>query len=152
MTESVLITLEAKVLPSDHPVLAGPRRSHRQAYEFENGSVIVTGGLDNPEKLFSTEYDTVSVFESTEASENDWESLHRALRNGKMGFHQALADCNPASSSHWLNQRASTSVAYGSGTRDGSVAVTGGTRPRYQYAERPPACAGGRSVRERLRL
>lgn len=107
MTESVLITLEAKVLPLDHPVLAGPRRSHRQAYEFENGSVIVTGGLDNPEKLFSTEYDTVSVFESTEASENDWESLHRALRNGKMGFHQALADCNPASSSHWLNQRAS---------------------------------------------
>lgn len=106
MTESVLVTFEEKVLPPGHPMKLGPSREQRRSYKLSNGSQIVVGGLDHPERTFSTEYDTVSVFEATEATENDWESLHRALRNGRMGYHQAIADCNPGAPTHWLNQRA----------------------------------------------
>ncbi len=106
LTESVLVTFENKVLPPNSPIALGVHRSHRQAYNFPNGSTIVCGGLDKPEKTFSTEYDTVAVFEAIEATEHDWESLHRSLRNGKMGYHQAIADTNPGPPTHWLNQRA----------------------------------------------
>lgn len=108
MTESILVTLEEKVLPPGSPIKSGPARMQRQAYHLPNGSSIVVGGLDNPERTFSTEYDTVVVFEATEASENDWESLQRALRNGQTPYHQAIADCNPGPPTHWLNQRAGT--------------------------------------------
>jgi hypothetical protein len=108
MTESVLVTLETKVLPSGHPILSGPQRSHRTHYDFPNGSTIVVGGMDNATRTFSTEYDTVTYFEAIEGSEDEWENLHRALRNGRMGYHQAIADTNPGQQSHWLNQRAST--------------------------------------------
>lgn len=106
MTESVLVTLEDKVLPPNCPIKNGPQRFNRHSYQFPNGSSIVVGGLDHPERTFSTEYDTVCLFEAVEATENDWELLHRALRNGRMGYHQAIADTNPGSPTHWLNQRA----------------------------------------------
>lgn len=108
MTESVLVTLEEKVFPPGSPIAAGPSRMQRQSYMFPNGSSIVVGGLDKPERTFSTEYDTIACFEASEATEGDWESLHRALRNGRMGYHQAICDTNPGAPSHWLNQRAST--------------------------------------------
>lgn len=106
MTESILVTFEEKVLPPGCPIKNGPARVQRQAYQLPNGSSIVVGGLDNPERTFSTEYDTIAVFEATEATENDWESLQRALRNGRTPYHQAIADCNPGAPQHWLNQRA----------------------------------------------
>lgn len=106
MTESVLVTLEEKVLPPGSPIASGPQRAFRHNYTFANGSSIVVSGLDHPERTFSTEYDTLTVFEAIEATENDWESLQRALRNGKMNWHQAIADTNPGAPTHWLNQRA----------------------------------------------
>jgi phage terminase large subunit len=106
MTQSVLVTLEEKVLPAGHPTLRGPGREHRQSYVLPNGSELVIGGLDHPERTFSTEYDTITYFEAIEGTEHEWESLHRSLRNGRMGWHQAIADTNPGAPSHWLNQRA----------------------------------------------
>jgi len=108
MTESVLVTFEEKVLPPGSPIADGPQRTQRHAYTLPNGSSLVIGGLDKPGRTFSTEYDTVTVFEAFETTENDWESLHRALRNGRMGYHQAIADTNPWSQGHWLNQRAAS--------------------------------------------
>lgn len=106
MTQSVLVTLETKVFPEGHPVTQGPKREHRQSYTLPNGSELVIGGMDHPERTFSTEYDTVTYFEAIEGTEHEWESLHRALRNGRMGYHQAIADTNPGHPAHWLNQRA----------------------------------------------
>lgn len=106
MTESILVTLEKKVIPPGHPILEGPERSHRHSYKLPNGSELIIGGLDKPEATFSSEYDTIALFEAIEATENDWELLHRALRNNKMGYHQAIADTNPGTPTHWLNQRA----------------------------------------------
>jgi len=48
------------------------------------------------------------AFEATELTEHDWEMLQRAKRNNVMPYQQAIADCNPAGSRHWLNMRANT--------------------------------------------
>lgn len=109
MTESVLVTLETKVMWPGHPALeTGGQRSQRQAYKFPNGSTIVVGGLDKPEKTFSAEYDTVSVFEAVECSANDLELLLRTLRNGAMPYQQQILDTNPGPFTHHLNQACNT--------------------------------------------
>lgn len=106
MTESVLATFEQHVIPSDWDCLAGPRRSLRESYVYANGSRLVIGGMDRSSKVMSSEYDVIAVFEASEISENDWESLLTRLRNARMPFHQAIADTNPDTPSHWINRRA----------------------------------------------
>lgn len=113
LSESALQIYEDHVLGYGHPVLAGnQKRSHRQKYEYPNGSQIVLGGMDNPEKLFSTEYDLAYVNEAKELSLAEWESLHRALRHrgwtpqgAKKPAHLLLGDTNPDSPYHWILQR-----------------------------------------------
>ena len=106
LSESFLVTLEDKVWWRGHPcLLEGPTREHRSHYDYPNGSRIVLGGMDNPTRLFSTEYDLAYCNEATELTENEWESIHRALRNGKAPYQQLLGDCNPDTEFHWLNQR-----------------------------------------------
>jgi phage terminase large subunit len=74
-------------------------------YVFENGSVVVLGGLDKASRIMSTEYDIIFVQEATELDENDWESLTTRLRNGVVPFQQLIADCNPSTPTHWLKAR-----------------------------------------------
>ncbi len=105
MTESVLVTFESKVVQVGCDLNNQSRRT-RSSYDYDNGSVLVVGGLDNPDRIMSTEYDIIAVFEATECSEDDWEKLTTRLRNGKGPYHQIVADCNPASPSHWLKRRA----------------------------------------------
>lgn len=104
LTESVLVTWETKVCPPGDPILDGPTRAHRQSYVFPNGSVVVCGGLDNPDRIMSTEYDLVAVFEATEATEDDAEKLQTRLRNGVMPYQQIIFDCNPGAPTHWLKK------------------------------------------------
>jgi phage terminase large subunit len=106
MTDSVLVTFEEKVLPPGSPIRGNVKREGRHSYRLPNGSEIVVGGLDEPSRTFSAEYDTVTVFEAIEVTEDEWELLHRSLRNGRMPYTQAIADTNPGAPSHWLNQRA----------------------------------------------
>ena len=106
MTESVLVTLEEKVLPTGWPMLGSPSRPHRQSYHYPNGSVLVTAGMDRSSRIMSTEYDMIFAFEARELTEDDWESLLTRLRNGVMPYQQAIADTNPDAPTHWLNQRA----------------------------------------------
>jgi len=106
MSETVLVTWERIVLGDGHPAIGTCSRAHRQTYEFPNGTTIVVGGLDNPDRLMSSEYDMVAVFEATEITQDDWEKLTTRLRNAVMPYQQALADCNPAHPAHWLNVRA----------------------------------------------
>lgn len=105
LTDSVLVTFEEKVLKSDSGLKLGPSRQMRQVYRYPNGSEIVIGGMDNADKIMSTEYDLIGVFECTELNEDDWEKLTTRLRNGVMPYQQIIGDCNPAHPQHWLNQR-----------------------------------------------
>ena len=106
LTQSALVTLEEKVLPRGHPMLSGPNRAHRQSYQLQNGSELVIGGMDNADRIMSSEYDMVLACEATELTEEDWEKLLTRLRNGKMPYQQAIAECNPAHPGHWLKIRA----------------------------------------------
>lgn len=106
LSESWMVTFEQKVLPANHEsIVRTISRAHRASYDYANGSRIVLAGMDNPTRLFSTEYDLAYVNEATELSEDEWESMHRALRNGVVPWQQLLGDCNPDATHHWLNQR-----------------------------------------------
>lgn len=106
MTQSVLPILEGDVFGPHAFLRAGASRSHRTRYELPNGAEIVIGGLDNADRIMSSQYDTISVFEATEITLDDWEKLLSRLRNGAMPYQQAVADCNPSTPTHFLNQRA----------------------------------------------
>ena len=131
-TESILVTLERDVLSPTMPGMQRQQaRNNRQHYEYANGSLIVVGGLDKPEKLYSTEWDIVYVAEAIETTEHAWELFARAMRNhaiplgarsrgpkkdneeqaldpdGRPLFWtQRIADTNPGAPGHWLNRRA----------------------------------------------
>ena len=105
MTESVLVTFETKVVPVGDPMLFGPDRRYRHKYAYPNGSEIILGGLDNVDRVMSTEYDMICVFEATEISENDWETLNTRMRNHVLPYQQQIADCNPSYPRHWLIMR-----------------------------------------------
>jgi len=110
LTESVLVTYEEKVLPERSYIKKGAGRDHRHSYHYNNGSTIVLGGMDNPDRIMSTEYDLICSFESTELNEDDGEKLTTRLRNGVMPYQQWIADCNPGAPTHWLNRRAASGL------------------------------------------
>ncbi|MFD5509121.1 phage terminase large subunit [Streptomyces sp. NPDC127051] len=106
---STLVTFEKKV--AKHAMAAGivtwfggsPREP--ACYRYQNGSVIVVGGMDKPEKVLSTEYDLVFADEATELTETDWETLGTRLRNGVLSWQQQIAACNPSQPTHWIKAR-----------------------------------------------
>ncbi len=110
LTQSVLVTLEEKVIPPNHPVLLGPGRGHRHSYILPNKSELVIGGMDNANRIMSTEYDMILACEATELNLSDWEKLLTRLRNAKMPYQQAIAECNPSYPEHWLNARANNGL------------------------------------------
>jgi PBSX family phage terminase large subunit len=102
LTQSAMTTLETKVLPSRNQV-----RFHEgdQEYRYPSGARIMVAGMDDADKIGSTEFDMVYVQEATELAEDDWGMLLRGLRNGVLSYQQIVADCNPSSPDHWLKQR-----------------------------------------------
>ncbi len=107
MTESILVTFEQKVMYARPDVLAGPHRMHRMGYDYPNGSRIVIGGMDDPARIMSTEYDIAYLCEAVEFTIDDWEMIRSRLRNNVIPFQQIIADTNPGAPSHWLNKYAS---------------------------------------------
>mgnify|MGYP001613258647 FL=1 len=102
ITQSCQVEFERAVLVESDQV-----RWHDgdQEYRYPNGSVIVVAGLDDPQKIKSTQFDLVYVNEATELTLNDWEILTTRNRNGIMPYQQIIADCNPGDPTHWLNLR-----------------------------------------------
>lgn len=92
MTQSVLVTFENKVLPADHPSRGGVGREHRTSYQWPNGSEIVIGGMDNPDRVMSTEYDLIYVAEAHEIDEDGYEKLITRLRNKRVRFADIAAN------------------------------------------------------------
>lgn len=111
LTQTAMVTYEQKVLPRGW--LSNKRENQGvinwnvgdQQYEYPNGSIIAVGGMDDAQKIMSSEWDMVYIQEAIELSENSWESLTTRLRNHKMPYQQLLADCNPGPPTHWLKMR-----------------------------------------------
>ncbi len=107
---TTLVTFEKRV--ATDAIAAGVVRwfggSAREAagYRYDNGSAIVVGGLDKPEKILSSEYDLVFVDEATELTVTDWETIGTRLRNGALAWQQQIGACNPGPPTHWLKKRA----------------------------------------------
>jgi len=102
LTQSGMVTFERKIL---HPLDGVRFRQQEQEYRYPNGSVIVVGGLDKDTAILSAEYDMAYVQEATEITETDFETILSRLRYGRMPYRQIVADCNPASSRHWIYRR-----------------------------------------------
>lgn len=111
LTQSALVTFEEKVLPARSPVKSGPTRAHRESYKYPNGSEIVVGGMDRPERVMSTEYDFIYPQEAIELTIDDWEALVTRNRNFVVPFQQVVGDANPSSPQHWLYQRCRSGLA-----------------------------------------
>lgn len=106
MNETVLQVFEEHVLPANSPIKAGMMRKTRDKYAYPNGSEIVTGGLDKPDRILSAEYDIIYMAEGVECLLNQYEILLTRLRSEIMPYRQAIVDCNPGPPTHWLNVRA----------------------------------------------
>lgn len=76
-----------------------------QQFNYPNGSLLAIIGLDDPERIKSTEWDIIYIQEATECTENDWEMCISRLRNGVVPYQQLLGDCNPDKPTHWLKKR-----------------------------------------------
>ena len=111
LTETALVTWEREVLGPGHPVLARPiDRGHRHAYVFPNGSRVVAGGMDNPDKVLSSDWDLIYVNEATELEKDEWETLGSRLRTMAGPYDQIFGDCNPTTPHHWLYKRTLSST------------------------------------------
>ena len=113
LTETALQTWEDEVVPLGHAILTGAKRNIRQAYHFPNGSEVVVGGMDNPRKIMSSEYDIIYIPEATDLAEDDF--MHLTTRNARyhMPYNQILMDCNPQQPSHWLKRRMDAGMTTG---------------------------------------
>lgn len=109
LTSTTLVTFEKKVAADTlaRGIVTWFGGSAREAacYRYSNGSVIVVGGMDKPEKIMSAEYDLVFADEATELTIDDWEAIATRLRNGVLSWQQQIAACNPAHPAHWIKQR-----------------------------------------------
>lgn len=119
LTASGLVTFTQRVLTTGNfgVTFFGGSKAEPAQFRYPNGSRIVVGGMDNPGKIMSAEYDLAYIQEATELTENDWEAITTRLRYGVMPYQQLIADCNPAAPSHWLNQRANRGVVTRFGSR-----------------------------------
>ena len=78
-----------------------------ERYIYPNGSVIWIGGMDNPDKVLSSERDVIYVNQAEEISLDAWETLTTRVtgRAGNMPYSQLIGDCNPAGQQHWILTR-----------------------------------------------
>lgn len=158
LTASALVTYVQRVLATGNygVTFFGGSKAEPAQFRYPNGSRIVVGGMDNPAKIMSAEYDIAYINESTELTENDWESITTRLRYGAMPYQQLIADCNPAAPSHWLNQRAERGVTrrFGSKHQDNPMlwdhAVGAWTERGRAYIETLDRLTGVRYQRLRL--
>lgn len=99
-----------------HKVVGGEGRGveryggHRpEWFTYPNGSRIWCGGMDNPDKVLSSERDLIFVNQAEELDIAEWEILLTRCtgRAGNVPWAQLLGDCNPGPPHHWIRERTS---------------------------------------------
>jgi len=101
---SVLETFQDVIEGAPVEVYGGRRP---EKYIYPNGAEIWIGGMDNPDKILSSERDLVYVNQAEELTLDDWEKLTtRTTGRGAVIEHpQLIGDANPAGSRHWIRTR-----------------------------------------------
>lgn len=102
---TMLTDFERFVLPEGHPARDGGDRTGRSKYTYPNGAEIWLIGMDDPQKLMSSQFDRIYIGEMTDLREDDIELAGTRLRNGIMPYQQLAGDCNPQQPNHWLKLR-----------------------------------------------
>lgn len=77
-------------------------------FTYPNGSIVWTGGMDNPDACLSAERDYIYVNQAEELTESDWEVLSTRCsgRAAVVKNPQILGDANPGGAKHWIRLRA----------------------------------------------
>ena len=103
---SILQTWERQVL--DGAPITKYGSNNPQWYDYPNGSRVWVGGMDDPRKMLSTEFDAILVNQPEELSLPEWEVLTtRATgRAGNMPYSFICGDGNPGPPTHWIKSRA----------------------------------------------
>jgi phage terminase large subunit len=110
LTGTTLVTYEQQV--AAHALAVGDVRwyggSARKppAYQYRNGSEILVGGLDRPEKFLSSEFDKIFIDEANEVDLSAYETLISRLRGTASPHLQIITCTNPDRPTHWLKARA----------------------------------------------
>lgn len=118
LLSSAVVTYEKRVLPvpPEDPRSAVTKYGGERPefYDYPNGSRLVLGGMDNPGKFLSAEFDFIYVNQAEELSLSDWEALTgRATgRAANAPYSQVFGDCNPADPQHWILGRQRLKVFY----------------------------------------
>jgi hypothetical protein len=109
LTESVMATYERFILPADgmESIARGASRKFRDSYPYPNGSMIGLGGMDNPDRILSTDWDIIYVNECIGVTEEAWDTIWGRLNRpgSRKGFGFLIGDTNP-DPSHFLKKRA----------------------------------------------
>ena len=76
-------------------------------YVYPNGAKCYVGGLDNADKILSSERDFVYINQAEELTAHDWETLTtRTTGRGAVTKTPMLfGDCNPSDPEHWILER-----------------------------------------------
>jgi len=107
LTETALPELEDHVFAPNWRTWGGKaKRQQRSAYHFPNDSIIVVGGMDDPMKVLSSEWDRILVVEAVQLTEEDYEYLTSRCRATHTPFNQIICETNPNVPAHWLLRRA----------------------------------------------
>ena len=110
LSASTVITYREKVakeaLESGAVTFYGGSSQEPASFRYDNGSVLVLGGMDNSDKVLSTEYDLILADECNQLTETDWNTLLSRLRNGALSYQQLIGCCNPDKPAHWILTRA----------------------------------------------
>jgi phage terminase large subunit len=85
LTESGLVTFE-KIAGDYRRFFSQEQRKQRHSYDYPNGSTIVLGGMDDPIKVMSTDYDLIYCFpgETVVESSSPVEKAYRRLYSGPL--------------------------------------------------------------------
>lgn len=105
MTQSCVVTYEQEVMP--HPTYV-PFHGGDQEYRYPNGSIFALAGLDDPLKIYSSQWDFVYINQAEELIEEEWEQVKSRIRNWRMPYQQLIGDVNPGPPNHWIKLRAAT--------------------------------------------
>ncbi len=124
----------------DHVHFFGGSGNEPEGYVYDNGSMLATSGMDNPEKIKSSEFDVIFFNEATEGTVEDWEYLLSRLSKYTIPQNWIIGDCNPSAQSHFLNVRADKGIARRIKTRLQD-------NPRYYQPDGTPTEEGAAYVR-----
>lgn len=111
VVNSAVVTYEQKILPIPPSDPRCPVKKYGgekpEFYQYPNGSRLIVGGMDNPDKFLSAEYDFIYINQAEELALDDWEKLvGRATgRAGNAPYTLVFGDCNPDAPTHWIKQR-----------------------------------------------